>query len=329
VTISDGTPGAIIYFTTDGTTPTTSSTVYAGAITVSSTETLQAVATASGLSNSTVAIAAYTIGAPATATPSFSPPAGTYAVAQAVTVSDATAGAIVYYTTDGTAPTTSSKVYAGTIKVTSTETLRAIASASGNSTSAVASATYTIDGLAPSFNITGTAVSLSPGAETGNASTISITPSGGFTGAVALTVAITSSPSGALDTPTLSFGSTSPAQITGVSAATAALTVFSTAAGSAAVAFPARPAGRRHFLGGTALACLLFFFVPMRRRSRTMPGMAALFAILICAVVACGSSVNRTVVQSNPGTTPGAYTLTVTGTSGAITETGTITLNVQ
>jgi hypothetical protein len=34
-------------------------------------------------------------------------------------------------------------------------------------------------------------------------------------------------------------------------------------------------------------------------------------------------------MQSNPGTTPGTYTLTVTGTSGAITETAAITLNVQ
>jgi N-acetylneuraminic acid mutarotase len=329
VTISDGTPGAIIYFTTDGTTPTTSSTVYAGAITVSSTETLQAVATASGLSNSTVAIAAYTIGAPATATPSFSPPAGAYAAAQTVTISDATAGAIIYYTTNGTTPTTSSIAYAGTIKVSSTETLQAIAIAGGHSASTVASATYTIGGPAPTFTVTGTAVTISPGAETGNASTISITPSGGFTGAVALTVAITASPIGALDTPTLSFGSTSPAQITGVSAATSTLTVFSTAASSAAVAFPARAAGHRYFLGGTALACLLLFFVPARSRLRTMCGLAALFAVLACGVVACGSSVNRTAMQSNPGTTPGTYTLTVTGTSGAITETAAITLNVQ
>lgn len=329
VTISDATSGAIIYYTTDGTTPTVSSTVYAGAITVSSTETLQAVATASGLSNSTVAIAAYTIGAPATATPSFSPPAGAYAAAQTVTISDATAGAIIYYTTNGTTPTTSSIAYAGTIKVSSTETLQAIAIAGGHSASTVASATYTIGGPAPTFTVTGTAVTISPGAETGNASTISITPSGGFTGAVALTVAITASPIGALDTPTLSFGSTSPAQITGVSAATSTLTVFSTAASSAAVAFPARAAGHRYFLGGTALACLLLFFVPARSRLRTMCGLAALFAVLACGVVACGSSVNRTAMQSNPGTTPGTYTLTVTGTSGAITETAAITLNVQ
>jgi len=330
VTISDETAGAIIYYTTNGTTPTTSSTVYAGTINVASTETLEAIATASGHSSSAVATAAYIINLPApTATPTFSPPAGTYAAAQTVTISDATPGAIIYYTTNGTTPTVSSTVYAGAINVASTEALQAFATATSYSTSADATAAYTIEMSAPSFNITGTAVTISPGAETGNASTISITPSGGFTGAVALTVAIAASPAGAQDTPTFSFGSSSPAEITGVGAATSTLTVFSTAASSAAATNHTRPGGRGYFLGGSALACLLLFFVPRRRRSTTMLGLAALFATLACAVAACGSTIHRNVVTDVPGTTPGAYTLTVTGTSGAITETGTITLNVQ
>ena len=61
MSISDTTPGAIIYYTTDGTTPTTSSTVYGGSITLSSTETLEAIATGSGYFASAVATAAYTI----------------------------------------------------------------------------------------------------------------------------------------------------------------------------------------------------------------------------------------------------------------------------
>jgi N-acetylneuraminic acid mutarotase len=143
VTISDAAAGATIYYTINGTTPTTSSTVYSGPITVSSTETLEAIATASGYSTSAVATAAYTITPPA-ATPTFLPVAGTYTSAQSVTIGDTTAGATIYYTTNGTTPTTSSTVYSGPIAVSSTETLEAIATASGYSTSAVATAAYTI-----------------------------------------------------------------------------------------------------------------------------------------------------------------------------------------
>jgi hypothetical protein len=147
VTISDTKPGATIYYTTNGTTPTTSSTVYSGPITVSASETLEAIATASGYSTSAVGTAAYTINnsVPQAATPTFSPAAGTYTSAQSVAISDGTSGATIYYTTNGATPTTSSPVYSGPITVSSSETLEAIATASGNSQSAVASATYTIN----------------------------------------------------------------------------------------------------------------------------------------------------------------------------------------
>ena len=158
VTIGDTTSGATIYYTTNGTTPTTSSAVYSGAITVGVSETLKAIAVASGYSNSAVASAAYTIATPA-ATPIFSVGSGTYTSAQTVAISDATAGTTIYYTTNGSTPTTSSSVYSGAITVSASETLEAIAVASGYSNSAVASAAYTINAstqtAAPTFSVPG------------------------------------------------------------------------------------------------------------------------------------------------------------------------------
>lgn len=78
------------------------------------------------------------------ATPTFSPGGGNYSTAQTVTISTATSGATIRYTTDGSTPTASSPLYSGAISVPSSRTIRAIALKSGLSNSAVASATYTI-----------------------------------------------------------------------------------------------------------------------------------------------------------------------------------------
>jgi hypothetical protein len=143
VTISDSSSGATIYYTTNGTTPTTSSTKYTGAISVSASETIQAIAVATGYSNSAVASATYTI-TPVLPTPTFAPAGGTYSAAQSVTISDSSSGVTIYYTTNGTTPTTSSTKYTGPISVAASETIQAIAVATGYTNSAVASATYTI-----------------------------------------------------------------------------------------------------------------------------------------------------------------------------------------
>jgi len=78
------------------------------------------------------------------ATPTFSPAAGTYYEAQSVTMSCSTPGSTIHYTTDGNDPTTSSSVYSSAIPVSSTTTIKAIATADGLDPSPVASATYTI-----------------------------------------------------------------------------------------------------------------------------------------------------------------------------------------
>jgi hypothetical protein len=157
VTITDSTPGATIYYTTDGSTPTTSSSQYTGPITVTSTETINAFATAPSYTPSSMASATYTFQTQA-ATPAFSPAPGTYSSAQSVSISDSTPNAAIYYTTDGSTPTTSSTQYTGPITVSTTTTLNAIASAPNYTQSAVASATYTIQipqAATPTFDPSG------------------------------------------------------------------------------------------------------------------------------------------------------------------------------
>ncbi len=157
VTISDATVGATIYYTTNGTTPTTGSSVFnsGNPITVSSTETLEAIATAPGDATSAVGTAVYTITPPA-ATPTFSPVAGTYPSTQMVTISDTMPGAMIFYTTNGTTPSFNgtvpnpgTSIYSSQITISSTETIEAIATANGYSASAVGIAVYTIGAQAP------------------------------------------------------------------------------------------------------------------------------------------------------------------------------------
>lgn len=78
------------------------------------------------------------------ATPTFNPAAGTYTQAQNVTISCATSDVTIYYTTDGTEPTTSSSVYSEAISVNTTTTIKAMAAKADYNNSSVASATYTI-----------------------------------------------------------------------------------------------------------------------------------------------------------------------------------------
>jgi hypothetical protein len=143
VTITDSTAGATIYYTTDGSTPTTSSTVYTSSFAVSATATVNAIAAASGYANSAVTTQVYTISS-ATLPPTFSPPAAVYPGAQTVTITDGTSGATIYYTLDGSTPTTASAVYSSAISVPISLTLKAFAVKSGLANSSVTTGSYTI-----------------------------------------------------------------------------------------------------------------------------------------------------------------------------------------
>jgi hypothetical protein len=98
----------------------------------------------SGDITKTIALSGTVTNAGTTATPTFSPVAGTYMTEQSVTISCETPDAVIYYTTDGSEPTVNSTVYSAPITVSATTTLKALAVAPNYSNSEVATATYTI-----------------------------------------------------------------------------------------------------------------------------------------------------------------------------------------
>jgi hypothetical protein len=80
-----------------------------------------------------------------TSAPSFNPPGGQFASAQQVTITTATAGATIRYTTDGSDPSrTNGTVYAGPVTLASSATLKAIAYKDGETDSAITSDSYVI-----------------------------------------------------------------------------------------------------------------------------------------------------------------------------------------
>ena len=105
VTITD-TPGSTIYYTIDGSTPTAASIAYSGPITISSSETLNAIAVAVNYNQSAVASTTYTIKSPITPTITWATPAaisyGTALSGTQLNASSMVAGSFVYLPVAGT-----------------------------------------------------------------------------------------------------------------------------------------------------------------------------------------------------------------------------------
>ncbi len=302
VAISNGMGNATIYYTTDGTTPTTSSKVYSSPITVSSTETLEALATATGYPTSGVAVATYTI-TPLAATPTFSPAAGTYGSPQTVTISDTTAGATIYYTTDSTTPTTSSPVYSAPISVSTSQTIEAIAVAAGYAPSSVATAAYS---LPVTFQLSASPSSVSLKAGGQATLTLTVTPQNGFNSAVSF--ACSGLPSGA----SCSFN---PSTVTPPNTTSTTLTV---------TAPPSQTAALRHntsAIPGGMLVVALWVFGWKKRRSLRLLLVFLSLAAGLNLVTACSSSPDPP--------PPATSTVTVRASSGSVAQMTTFSMTVN
>ncbi len=157
VSLSASTPDASIYYTTDGSTPSTSSKLYDGSISVKKSMIIKAIAAKDGFVNSDVATFNYTISSGSSGSsggrtstqnasaPTADPGSGTYTSAQSVRLSTSTGDASIYYTTDGTTPTSASTLYTKAISVIKSMKIKAIAVKSGYTNSSVATFTYTIE----------------------------------------------------------------------------------------------------------------------------------------------------------------------------------------
>ena len=166
ISLSDATASSAIFYTLDGTTPGTSvggsTQQYSSAITVASSETINAIATASGFSPSNVATAAFVITAlPAAATPVIAPATGSFTSAQTVSITDTTAGATIFYALNGPASTASTQ-YTGPFVVSSTTTVNAIATAPSFATSSTGTSIITIQ-----TSTGGSAINFASGFSTG------------------------------------------------------------------------------------------------------------------------------------------------------------------
>ncbi len=177
-----------------------------------------------------------------------------------------------------------------------------------------------------------TGVTISSPGQSGT-STVSVTPTN-YTGTLNLTCVLATSPSGANATynPTCTVPAT--LAISSSTVATTTASVATTAPTSGALTYPETNRERNHWYttaGGAALACLLFFGIPARRR-----GWKSLLSLMVFLVamagVGCGGGGGGNNNSGTPGTTVGSYTFTVTATdskTSTITNKGTITVTVN
>jgi hypothetical protein len=138
VTLS-GDPQSTIRYTTDGSTPTATSTAYTTPFAVTAPTTVKARAFRSSYADSAVAEWSYSV---RTAKPTISPAAASVSSLPIVSITSTVAGVTIRYTTDATTPTATSPIYSGPFQATEDMTVQALAFQTGWAPSQVAVENY-------------------------------------------------------------------------------------------------------------------------------------------------------------------------------------------
>ena len=261
----------------------------------------------------TVIIESSSEGVPeSTSTPVFSLASGTYGSAQVVTITDASPGAVIYYTIDGSTPTTSSIQYFGPIAVSETETIRAFAVASGIP-STVVSASYTIvvTQTSSDFSVAVSQPSFSLVAGQSASATIAVTPTNGFNSPVSFVCQ--GLPAGT----TCSF---SPSTVTPSGGATSTTLTLTTTTKMADL----NPSSHSQF--PTAVLSVTLCLVGWKRRRIQMLLLVILSVVGMTVLSGCGASSYSIGSASAKQTTA---LITVSGVAGTVQHHATISLTVN
>lgn len=147
VSAATSTIGADVYYSLDPSATKADFIKLTNSISLTETSTVRAFGRKTGMNDSSIVSATYTKQAATAATPSFAPGNGTrFNDTLSVSLSCATAGADIYYSTDPSAQKASFMKYTTAIQLTDSATIRAFSRKTGLDDSAIASASYTKGG---------------------------------------------------------------------------------------------------------------------------------------------------------------------------------------
>jgi formylglycine-generating enzyme required for sulfatase activity/membrane-bound inhibitor of C-type lysozyme len=149
VLLSTVTNGATVKYTMDNSDPTVASANYTTPIPVNKTATIKAKAFKNGWKSSTLCMESYNM---VVANPVISVPGGAYLAEQTVSISCATLGATIRYTTNGSEPNSTSPQYNNPVVISGNATLKAKALKAGWTESSTVSESYSFTVATPTFN---------------------------------------------------------------------------------------------------------------------------------------------------------------------------------